>query len=241
MMTFVLLAATAFFTAGCSSKAAAGTGPSPTSPYVGRVPPETRSYRPADPPTQVRTIVALGDSLTSGRGLAADQAYPAVLERLLRASDLPFIVKNHGVSGDTTAGALRRLSAALAEDPDILIVALGVNDGLRGVPVADIRRNLERIIEAAQERHIAVLLCGIDALPLYGWNYTVEFHHLFPELADKYGISLVPFLLEGVIGNQDMLQPDLVHPSAAGAARIAQTIWPYLQPMAMTLAGVVEI
>ncbi|OFW17066.1 MAG: hypothetical protein A3F70_17330 [Acidobacteria bacterium RIFCSPLOWO2_12_FULL_67_14] len=216
-MTFLVLAVTALLATGCSSTAAAGTAPS-------QVPP-------------ARTIVALGDSLTSGQGLAADQAYPAVLERLLHAAGLPSVVRNHGVSGDTTAGALRRLSAALAENPDILIVALGANDGLRGVPVADIRRNLERIIEAAQERRIAVLLCGIEALPLYGLEYTAQFHRMFAELAETYGVPLVPFMLTGVIGNQEMLQPDFVHPNTAGAARIAQTIWPYLQPLVRKVAG----
>jgi acyl-CoA thioesterase I len=210
--------------AGCSERASA-----PTAPTTG--------------PTQIaqtRTIVALGDSLTSGRGLAADQTYPALLEKMLRSSDLPFTVQNHGVPGDTTADGLRRLGAALDAQPVVLIVALGANDGLRGVPIAQIRANLEKIIEGAQALNVTVLLCGMEALPLHGWEYTVEFHRLFPALAAKYGVPLVPFLLNGVIGNQRMLQPDLVHPNAAGAAEIARTIWPYLQPLAVRVASFLD-
>ena len=198
----------------------------------------------ASGPTQVpaqRTIVAFGDSLTAGKGLDDDEAYPAVLERMLKATGLSFSVKNHGVSGDTSADAVRRLDAALAESPAIMIVALGANDGLRGVPVAEVRRNLETIIEAAQARKITVLLCGMEALPINGWEYTLAFHRLFPALAEKYNVPLVPFLLNGVIGNPRMVQQDHVHPSAAGAAEMARTIWPYLQPLAVQIAGVATI
>jgi acyl-CoA thioesterase I len=218
----VLLAVTTAIAASCSNSAAAGTGPTAAQ--------------------SVRTIVALGDSLTSGHGLdAKDQAYPAVLERMLTASGLPFRVVNHGVSGDTTAGALRRLDAALGENPSILIVALGANDGLRGVAVSQVRANLEKIIETAQGRQVAVLLCGMEALPLNGWDYTLAFHGVFPELAEKYSVPLVPFLLQGVLANQDMLLPDLIHPNAAGAAHIARTIWPYLQPLALKITGTLTI
>jgi acyl-CoA thioesterase-1 len=140
-------------------------------------------------------------------------------------------VINHGVSGDTTAGALRRLPAALLEQPTILIVALGANDGLRGVPIAEVRSNLETIISTAQQRGIAVLLCGMETLPLHGWDYMVQFHRLFPALAERYRVPLVPFLLDGIVANEKMLQPDFVHPNAAGALQMARTIWPYLQPM----------
>jgi acyl-CoA thioesterase-1 len=195
-------------------------------------------------PTKIaaaRTIVAFGDSLTAGKGLDDDEAYPAVLERMLMAAGLPFSVKNHGVSGDTSADAVRRLEAALAESPAVMIVALGANDGLRGVPVAEVRRNLETIIEAAQARKITVLLCGMEALPINGWEYTLAFHRLFPTVAEKYNVPLVPFLLNGVIGNPQMVQQDHVHPNAAGAAEIARTIWPYLQPLALQIAGAATI
>ena len=217
-----VLACTIALFVSCSNRAAAEMGPTQVQP--------------------VRTIVAFGDSLTSGHGLAsADQAYPAVLDRMLRASGLPFTVVNHGVSGDTTADAVGRLDAALQANPSIVIVALGANDGLRGVPVSRVRANLETIIEAAQARGAAVLLCGMEALPLNGWEYTVEFHRLFPALAAKYQVPLVPFLLTGVVGNQDMLLPDFIHPNAAGATQIARTIWPYLQSLATTVAGTVTV
>lgn len=191
-------------------------------------------------PSQIapsRLIVALGDSLTSGHGLEPHEAYPARLEQMIRAAGLPFTVVNHGVSGDTTAGALRRVPNALAAGPDILIVAVGANDGLRGVPIREIRANIEAIVQAAQARGIEVLLCGMETLPLHGWNYMVEFHHLFPELAEQYGIPLVPFMLEGVVARRDMLLPDYVHPNAAGALQIARTIWAYLHPLAARIAG----
>jgi acyl-CoA thioesterase I len=129
------------------------------------------------------------------------------------------------------AQALRRLDAALAAKPSVLIVGLGANDGLRGVPVAQVRANLETILEPAQARGISVLLCGMDALPIYGWDYTLQFHNVFPALAAKYKVPLVPFMLDGVFGNQAMLQPDMAHPNAAGAAQIAKTIWTYLEPL----------
>jgi acyl-CoA thioesterase-1 len=180
---------------------------------------------------QPRTIVALGDSLTSGKGLQAAEAYPAVLQGLLDAVKLPFRVVNHGVSGDTTAGGVRRLRAALDEKPAILILALGANDGLRGVPLSQVRSNLETIIEAAQAEGVQVLLCGMEALPTHGWDYFLQFHQLYPELAAKYKIPLVPFIMQNVLLNgQEMLQPDF-HPNARGAAEIAATIWPYLQQL----------
>ena len=176
-------------------------------------------------------IVALGDSLTSGHRLPRADAYPALLEATLKEEGVSAVVVNHGVSGDTSSGGVRRLPAALDDRPDILIVALGVNDGLRGVPVAQVRRNLETIIEAAQARDVTVLLCAMEALPLYGWQYTVDFHNMYTALADKYKLSLVPFLLMGVLGNQDLMSPDGIHPNAAGARVMASTILPYLHPL----------
>jgi acyl-CoA thioesterase-1 len=185
-------------------------------------------------------IVALGDSLTSGHRLPRGEAYPAVLQSALSEAGLPFSVVNHGVSGDTTAGALRRLDAALAEEPQILIVALGANDGLRGVPVTQVRDNLETIVSTAKARGISVLLVGMEALPLYGWQYTIDFHHVFPNLAAKYDVPLVPFMLNGVFGNPDLMSNDGVHPNAAGAKVIASNIWSYLRPLAESLAVAAE-
>ena len=181
-------------------------------------------------------IVAFGDSLTSGHRLPEKDAYPAVIQKKLKAAGLPYTILNYGVSGDTTTRALRRLDRALAEKPQIFIVELGVNDGLRGVPVADIKANLEKIISAAQEQNAEVLLCGMEALPLNGWQYMIDFHRMYEELAMKYGVPLVPFLMNGVLGNPDLIGADGVHPNAAGARFIAETVWEYLEPMAETIA-----
>ena len=204
--------------AACSCTAAATTGP---------------TQAPA-----LQTIVVLGDSLTSGHGLASPgDAYPARLEEMLRTTGLPFRVVNHGVAGDTTTGVVRRLGAALDENPAILIVALGANDGLRGVPIATIRSNLATIIQTAQARNVVVLLCGMETLPLHGFEYMAQFHYLFPALAEQFNVPLVPFLLEGIVANPEMLQTDYIHPNAAGALQMARTIWPYLHPLAVRVAN----
>jgi acyl-CoA thioesterase-1 len=176
-------------------------------------------------------IVALGDSLTSGHGIGQARAFPAVLQQKLDAAGFNFEVVNAGISGATTADGVRRVERALTGDVRVLLVALGANDGLRGVPVADVRSNLERIIAKAQARDIQVLLCGMDALPLYGWDYTVAFHKTFPELAARYNVPLVPFMLRGVIGDEAMMQRDHIHPNPEGARQIAENVWPYLTPL----------
>ena len=189
----------------------------------------------ADKPSVPLRIVAFGDSLTSGHRLPEKDAYPAVVQKKLKAAGLPYTILNYGVSGDTTTRALRRLDRALAEKPQIFIVELGVNDGLRGVPVPQIKANLEKIIAAFQEQHVDVLLCGMEALPFNGWQYTIEFHRMYEDLALKYDVPLVPFVMNGVLGNPDMISEDGVHPNAAGARYIAGTIWEYLEPMAKKL------
>ena len=182
-------------------------------------------------------IVAFGDSLTSGQRLPSKDAYPSVLQAKLKAAGLPVTVVNAGVSGDTTTRALRRLDGALAEQPQILILELGVNDGLRSVPVPQVRANLEKIIEAAKAQDIQVLLCAMEALPLQGWQYTIDFHRMYDDLAAKYDVPLVPFLMNGVLGNPDLMSDDGVHPNTAGARAIADTIFEYVQPMARRLVA----
>jgi acyl-CoA thioesterase-1 len=176
-------------------------------------------------------IVVLGDSLASGRGIGADNAFPAVLEKKVKDEGLEFEIVNAGISGDTSSGALRRFERLLDDDVRVLVLELGANDGLRGVPVAQVKTNLSRMIEAAQARRIAVLLCGMEALPIHGWDYSVAFHNVYGELAKKYDVPLVPFILMNVIGNRDLMQPDHAHPNAAGARAIADNIWPYLKPL----------
>ena len=177
------------------------------------------------------SIVVLGDSLTSGRGIAKADAYPAVLQRRLQDGGYHYQVVNAGVSGDTTTRALRRYRDALDGNVKILIVALGANDGLRGVPIEQLKSNLSEIIEEAQRRGIAVVLVGMDALPLRGWAYSVEFHRAYEELAASYHVPLVPFVLMNVMTNASLMQNDRTHPNEAGARAIADFIWPYLEPL----------
>ena len=179
----------------------------------------------------MRRIVCFGDSLTSGHGIGAAAAYPALLHQRVRRAGLPFEVVNAGVARATSGDALTRLDAALQGDVRVLVVALGVNDGLRGVPVERITANLGRIIEAAQARGIAVLLCAMEALPIYGWAYTTAFHNAYVELANRYRVTLVPFIMMNVIGNAHLMQADRAHPNAEGARAIADIIWLHLEPM----------
>jgi acyl-CoA thioesterase I len=174
--------------------------------------------------------VVLGDSLAVSPSQA--EGFPADLQRRLDAMHPGWVVSNAGVSGDTTSGGLRRFDQAVPEGTRIVVLELGANDGLRGVDISTVERNLSTLIERAQVRGAKVLLCGMETPPLHGWNYTVDFHGLFPRLAQKYGLPLVPFLLQGVVLNPDLNGDDEIHPNAAGAQRIADTVWPYLEPMA---------
>jgi acyl-CoA thioesterase-1 len=174
----------------------------------------------------------LGDSLTAGLGLPVDQAYPTLLQSRLNEAGLDYEVVNGGVSGDTSAGGLSRLDWALQGDVRILIVALGGNDGLRGLPPEALKKNLGDIIEHAQARHVKVILAGMEAPPNYGRDYIVSFHRVYPALAKQYDISLVPFLLQDVAGSQTLNQPDGIHPTAAGARIVADNVWRVLKPIA---------
>ena len=181
--------------------------------------------------TEAPVVVALGDSLTAGPGLHESEAYPALLQERIRAAGLPHIVVNAGVPGDTTADGLARLDAALVPNTAVLIVALGANDGLRGVPVADVERNLSTIIERARERNIRVLLAGMETPPNHGLEYTLRFHQIYPSVANRHDIRLMPFLLSGVVGRPELNLPDGFHPNAAGMRVIAGNLWPYLESL----------
>lgn len=185
--------------------------------------------RPAAPARQ--RIVILGDSLTAGLGLDQSEAYPVRLQEKIDAPPLPFEVSAAGVSGDTSAGGLSRLDWALGDNPRILIVALGGNDALRGLPIAELQRNLSTIIERAQARRIRVILVGMEAPPNFGRDYTVAFHQLYPDLAKHYGIPLVPFLLQDVAGVESLNQRDGIHPTAEGARIVANNVWAILRPL----------
>jgi acyl-CoA thioesterase-1 len=177
-------------------------------------------------------IAVLGDSLTAGLGVSKTAAFPSLLQQRLDAAGLDFEVVNAGVSGDTSAGGLARLDWALDGDVRILIVALGGNDGLRGLPPEELQRNLAQIIERSQARGITVVLAGMEAPPNYGRDYIVSFHKVYPALATKYAVALVPFLLQGVAGNETLNQRDGIHPTAAGARIVADNVWAVLKPIA---------
>jgi acyl-CoA thioesterase-1 len=176
-----------------------------------------------------RRAVVLGDSLAVSP--SPDQSFPAQLQTRADRAGLRWTVTNAGVIGDTTADGLRRLPSLLADDVAVLVVELGANDGLRGIPVATIEANLSAIISTGRNRNLRMLLCGMETLPLYGADYALAFHAVFPRTAQQYALPLVPFLLSGVALMPELNGPDGLHPNAAGAARIAETVWPYLEPL----------
>lgn len=192
-------------------------------------------------PSGVRTILCLGDSLTDGYGLARQQAYPALLAEKIRAQDLgQFEIVNAGVSGDTTAGGLRRISRYLDRKIDIFILELGINDAFRGVPVRQIRDNLQAIIDRvkAKNRRAEIVIAGMQ-LPVYGGDsYVVAFGQMFVELAEKNRAALIPYLLEGVGGDPSLNLSDRIHPNAAGQRVLAENVWRVLEPVLRKAASV---
>lgn len=203
--------------------------------------PEPAAARPAASPTaeapaanstaDVRPrVVFLGDSLTAGLGLDQNEAYPSLIQRRIDAEGLGYRVVNAGVSGDTSAGGLSRLDWALEGDVRVLVVALGGNDGLRGLPPAELQKNLATIVERAQAKKIAVILAGMEAPPNFGQDYTVSFRKVYPDVAGQFGVPLIPFLLQGVAGVEGLNQRDGIHPTAEGARTVADNVWTVLRP-----------
>jgi acyl-CoA thioesterase-1 len=207
--------------------------PSSSPPPAASAAPVREDRRPMPVASRPRVVI-LGDSLTAGLGLPPDQAYPTLIQQRLDKEGLKYEVVNAGVSGDTSAGGLARLDWALEGDVRVLIVALGGNDGLRGLPAEELKANLSQIIERAQKRHIQVMLAGMEAPPNFGQSYIVSFHQVYPVLAKQYKISLIPFLLQGVAGIETLNQRDGIHPTAEGARIVADNIWPVLRPMLTT-------
>jgi acyl-CoA thioesterase I len=193
--------------------------------------PRVADAQSATPDPTARVIVAFGDSLTAGYGVTPAEAYPGRLHARLAAEGYRYRIVNAGVSGETTAGGLRRVDWALSVKPSIAIVALGANDGLRGQSPVEMERNLERIIERFQSGGARVLLAGMRLPANYGGRYAGEFGRAFAQAASRRGVVLVPFLLEGVGGNPSLNLPDGIHPTAEGHRIIADHLWPYLVPM----------
>lgn len=181
----------------------------------------------AAPKEQV--IVAFGDSLTAGLGVPADKTYPAQLSKKLNAQGYHYKVVNAGVSGETTAGGLRRVDWILKNQPDIVILALGANDGLRGLSLFEMEKNLAQIIERLQEAKVKVILAGMKIPPNYGTAYTHAFETVYPTLAKRFQTTLIPFLLEEVAAKPALNQADGIHPTAQGYQVVVEKIWPIIE------------
>jgi acyl-CoA thioesterase I len=218
-----------------ATSATSVTSVSPATPEVSpRAPVDTSSPSPpaaASPASAPPVVVFLGDSLTAGLGLAAEQAYPALVESRLAAAGTPIRAVNAGVSGDTSAGGLRRLAWLLRQRPDVVVVELGANDALRGQPVAGIEANLREIVEQARDGGARVLLVGLRIPPNYGEDYAESFAAVFPRVADDLDVPLLPVLLEGVAGRAELNLADGIHPNATGHQRVAELMADHLQPL----------
>jgi acyl-CoA thioesterase-1 len=214
--------------------------------------------QPDVPPAEVRTshdapaaerpgtsmarprVVFLGDSLTAGYGLAKEESVPSLIQTRLHAEKYPYEVVNAGVSGDTSAGGLSRLDWSLEGDVRVLVIELGANDGLRGLPVAGMKRNLTEIITRAQARGIKVVLTGMEAPPNFGAAYTAEFRQVYRDLAKLPDVTFIPFYLDGVAGLPHLNIADGMHPNAEGARIIERTLWATLEPLLEKSPGAVR-
>ena len=176
-------------------------------------------------------IVVLGDSITAGYGLDPSEAYPALLQKKVNAAGLPFDVVNAGVSGDTTSGGLRRINWALSAGADVLVVALGGNDGLRGIAPKQTAENLAGIVTRAKAKapKLSVIVAGMQMPGNMGPEYVEAYRAVFPQVAQEAGVELVPFLLDGVGGITAMNQADLIHPNVEGQKKVAENVWRVLE------------
>jgi len=182
------------------------------------------------PDTRPR-IVAFGDSLTAGLGVSADESYPAQLQRRLDTLNYRYRVINAGVSGDTTAGGLRRVPWVLNSKPVLVILELGGNDGLRGLSLDQTKSNLRQIIQRLQQAGVTVILAGMKLPPNYGQEYTMGFEAIYPTLAKQYQLPLIPFFLEGVAASATLNQADGIHPTKEGYRMIVEQILKILSPL----------
>lgn len=207
----------------------------------GRPSPETRQPAPSAAPAPARAqeekadprpvILAFGDSLTAGYGVGPGESYPEQLQRILDAEGYAWRVVNMGVSGDTTDGGVSRLDAALLLKPKIVILELGANDGLRGLPLERTRANLDLMINSFQGEGAKVILAGMTLPRNYGAAYVREFERIFRDLSKQRGAVLIPFFLEGVAMNTELMQPDALHPNAAGCRKVAELVFRHLEPL----------
>jgi acyl-CoA thioesterase-1 len=191
----------------------------------------SQTTAPTPVATPAKTVVFLGDSLTAGLGLPPSDAFPALVAEKIRAAGLPFEIQNAGLSGDTSAGALRRMDWLLQRPIDVLVIELGGNDGLRGLPVKSLKANLQAIIDKAKAKNPAVkiVIAGMQIPPNLGAGYAADFARVYAELARENNAVLIPFLLEGVGGRRDLNQQDMIHPTAAGHRIVAELVWRTLE------------
>ncbi len=182
---------------------------------------------PSGPTGSSRTIVFLGTSITAGLGLDPEQAYPALIQQKLDSAGFHYQVINAGVSGETSAGALNRIGWILRQKPAVLVIETGANDGLRGQPPQAVEGNIQAIIDStrAQSPETKIILAGMQALPNLGSDYVRRFVTIYPELAERNGVPLVPFILEGVAGVDSLNQADGIHPTMAGQRIVAENVW----------------
>ncbi len=180
-----------------------------------------------------KTILFLGDSLTAGYGINPEKAYPNLIANKIRKAGLPYKTIPSGLSGETSAGGLRRVNWVMRQPIDILVLALGSNDGLRGIDLSDTTENLQGIIDLARRKNpqIQIIIAGMQMPPNLGPQYTREFRELFPRLAESNKAELVPFLLEGVGGRPELNLADGIHPNPEGHKIVAENVWKVLEPM----------
>jgi acyl-CoA thioesterase-1 len=179
-------------------------------------------------PSYTGTIVAVGDSLTAGFGVAEENAYPARLEKKLIADGYRYRVVNAGISGETSSGALSRINWVLTLNPDIVILETGANDGLRGIDPVLVHKNIEEIVRVLKAENVIVVLAGMRMVENLGPDYTAEFAAIYPTIAGEENLIFMPFFLEGVAGKKALNQPDGIHPTAQGYRRITDAVYPYV-------------
>ena len=213
---------------------AACEGPAAREPATPRADTDTSAAR-----EEAGIVLFLGTSLTAGYGVGEAAAFPALIQAKLDSAGLPYRVVNAGISGETSAGGLRRLDWVLDRPMEVLVVELGANDGLRGQETEGLEQNLRTIVQRARDRHpgVSVVLLGMEAPPNLGLEYTRRFHDVFPAVAEAERAALVPFLLEGVAGVAELNQSDRIHPTAEGHERMARTVWPVLDSVLRAREG----
>ncbi|UZH55253.1 arylesterase [Salinimicrobium tongyeongense] len=194
---------------------------------------ETDNAEASEETQDTGTILFFGDSLTAAMGLDLAEGYPAEIQKIIDSLKLNYEVVNAGLSGETTAAGRNRIDWVLNQDVDVFVLALGANDGLRGIPVTETRKNLQAIIDKARQKNpdVEIVLAGMQIPPNLGAEYTSNFKELFPELAEENNIHLIPFLLEGVAGDPELNQQDGIHPTAEGYDIVAMNVWEILEPV----------